>query len=48
MIAGVLHELDEMIARDSSDEVRPNAVMDEIVQRIDAGDVSDSLDGLGL
>lgn len=46
VIAGVLHELDEMIARDSSDEVRPNAVMDEIVQRIDAGDVSDSLDGL--
>ena len=29
VVARVIHELDEMIARDPSDEVRPNAVMDE-------------------
>jgi hypothetical protein len=43
LIARVIHELDEMIARDPSDEVRPNAVMDELVARIDAGDLGDSL-----
>ena len=44
VIARVIHELNEMIARDPSDEVRPNAVMDELVKRIDAGDLDDSLD----
>lgn len=46
VIAGVIHELDEMIARDPSDEVQPNAVMDELVERIEAGDVGDALDGM--
>jgi hypothetical protein len=44
VIARVIHELNEMIARDPSDEVRPNAVMDELVERIGAGDLDDSLD----
>ena len=35
-----------MIARDPSDEVRPNAVMDELIARVDAGDLDDSLDEL--
>jgi hypothetical protein len=46
LIARVIHELDEMIARDPSDEVRPNAVMDELNARLEAGDLGDSLDGL--
>ncbi|MGW0163457.1 hypothetical protein ACWDUN_29460 [Mycobacterium sp. NPDC003323] len=46
LIARVIHELDEMITRDPSDEVRPNVVMDELVERIEAGDVSDALDGM--
>ncbi|MEZ0351111.1 hypothetical protein [Mycobacterium sp. pR1184] len=46
VIARVIHEFDEMIARDPSDEVRPNVVMDELVARIDAGDVGDALDGM--
>lgn len=46
LIARVIHELDEMITRDPSDEVRPNVVMDELVGRIEAGDVSDALDGM--
>jgi hypothetical protein len=45
-IARVIRELDEMIARDPSDAVRPNAVMDELGARVDAGDLDDSLDGL--
>ncbi|MCH9736822.1 MAG: hypothetical protein K0U78_20100 [Actinomycetia bacterium] len=46
VIARVIHEFNEMIARDPNDEVRPNAVMDELVERIDAGDVGDALDGM--
>lgn len=46
VIAGVIHEFDEMIARDPSDEVRPNTVMDELVARIEAGDLGDELDGM--
>lgn len=33
-----------MIARDPSDELRPNAVMDDLVKKIDAGELGDSLD----
>ncbi|GFG63961.1 hypothetical protein MKUB_14510 [Mycobacterium kubicae] len=44
VIASVIHELDEMIARDPSDELRPNAVMDDLVKKIDAGELGDSLD----
>ena len=44
VIARAIHELDEMIARDPSDELRPNAVMDELVKQIDAGDLGDSVD----
>ena len=44
LIVRVIHELDEMIARDPSDELRPNAVMDQLVKQIDAGDLGDSLD----
>lgn len=44
VIAKVIRELDEMIARDPSDELRPNAVMDELVKQIDAGDLGDSVD----
>jgi hypothetical protein len=44
VIARVIHELDEMIARDPSDELRPNAVMDELVKQIDAGDLGYSVD----
>ena len=33
-----------MIARDPSDELRPNAVMDQLVKQIDAGDLGDSSD----
>lgn|GEM_PF-1879023 len=46
LIARVIHELDEMIARDPSDEVRPNAVMDELNAHLEAGDLGESLDGL--
>jgi hypothetical protein len=45
-IARVIRELDEMIARDPSDETRPNAVMDELNARLDAGDLDDTLDTL--
>jgi len=45
VIARVIHELNEMIARDPSDELRPNALLDELIARIDAGDLDDSLDG---
>lgn len=44
VIARVIHELNEMIARDPSDELRPNALLDELIARIDAGDLDDSLD----
>ena len=44
LIVRVIHELDEMIARDPSDELRPNAVMDQLVKQIDAGDLGDSSD----
>ena len=44
VIARVIHELDEMITRDPSDELRPNAVMDELVKQIDAGDLGASVD----
>ena len=44
VIAKVIHELNEMVARDPSDELRPNALMDELVERIDAGDLDESLD----
>ena len=44
VIARVIHELDEMITRDPSDELRPNAVMDELIKQIDAGDLSASVD----
>jgi hypothetical protein len=44
VIARVIHELDEMVARDPSDELRPNAVLDELVKQIDAGDLGDSVD----
>lgn len=44
VIARVIHELDEMITRDPSDELRPNAVMDELVEQIDAGDLGASVD----
>ena len=44
LIARVIHELDEMITRDPSDELRPNAVMDELVKQIDAGDLGASVD----
>lgn len=44
LIARVIHELDEMIARDPSDELRPNAVMDELVKQIESGDLSRSVD----
>jgi hypothetical protein len=44
VIARVIHELDEMIARDPSDELRPNAVMDELVKQIEAGDLGTSVD----
>jgi hypothetical protein len=46
VIARVVHELNEMIARDPSDQMRPNAVMDELNARLDAGDRDESLDGL--
>lgn len=46
VIARVIHQLDEMITRDPSDEVRPNAVMDELNARLEAGNLDDSLDGL--
>lgn len=44
VISRVIHELDEMTARDPSDELRPNVLMDEIIAQIDAGDLSESLD----
>ena len=44
LIAKVIHELNEMIARDPSDELRPNALLDELIARIDAGDLDESLD----
>ncbi|OBH15914.1 hypothetical protein A9X04_12605 [Mycobacterium sp. E3247] len=44
VIAKVIHELDEMLARDPSDELRPNAVMDELVKQINAGDLGASVD----
>lgn len=45
LIAKVIHELNEMIARDPSDELRPNVVLDELIARIDAGELDDSVDG---
>jgi hypothetical protein len=44
VIARVIHELDEMITRDPSDELRPNAVMDELVNQIGAGDLGALVD----
>jgi hypothetical protein len=44
VITRVIHELNEMIARDPSDELRPNALLDELTARIDAGDLDESLD----
>jgi hypothetical protein len=44
-IAVVIQALEEMIARDPSDEVRPNAVMDELVALVEAGDLT-SIDPL--
>lgn len=44
VIGRVIHELNEMIARDPSDELRPNALLDELIARIDAGELDESLD----
>jgi hypothetical protein len=44
-IARVIEALEEMVARDPSDEVRPNAVMDELAALVDAGELT-SVDAL--
>jgi hypothetical protein len=44
VVARVIRELDEMISRDPSDELRPNAVLDELVKQINSGDLGASID----